>query len=681
MSPPSELAEAPHDAPRSGRAPRWSSTRLVIGAVVVALVPFVVATVRAIQGGWVPTGDNGLIAVRVHDVFSAHPPLLYTWSSSSLTAPVDFNHPGPLLFDALAIPTAVSRWSGLLVGVALLNAAAVVGIVIAAFRRGGALLAGAAVAVAAALCWSMGSELLFDPWSPNSLLLPFFLFLFLAWCVAAGDLVVLPWLAGVGSLLLATNLGFGLLVPAIAVVAIGGLVLALRRDRRADGADGADVDRTRPVRRVLLVTAVVFVLCWIQPIVEQFTSSGEGNFTRIARGLTSGGTVLGTREGIARFAGATVTWWLPWTMRAGSLVLSSTALAAFGVVIVALVLAACAWVGRRRHDREVVAVVAVAAVAAAAGLVSAIRTPTAIFGGLISYQTRWLWALAAFMTFTVVVTVLRRLVRDPRLVRPVVAGFALVTVAVALANLPTRRNGSDAPDWTMPIARDLNHQLGGLGRGTLYVDWRGEPFSQYYGSAVIAELNRRGVPFVVTDAVLVRSLGSHRRFNGHNATAELRVRTGDDAYVPPPGGHRVALHEDLTVAERRELASLKQQVRSYLRANGLQLTPKGKAAFARLAAAGSKLSPPTTPTSPPSSSATSPTASAGAAGASAFDPDALLANRAFVNMIDQGYLALSGRWIEVFYRYAQLQAQRDTRTVGVFVGPVLPPGATGASGS
>jgi hypothetical protein len=176
----------------------------------------------------------------------------------------------------------------------------------------------------------------------------------------------------------------------------------------------------------------------------------------------------------------------------------------------------------------------------------------------------------------------------------------------------------------------------------------------------------------------VRSLGSHRRFNGRNATAELRVRTGDDAYAAPPGAHRVALHEDLTVAERRKLASLKEEVRGYLRANGLQLTPKGRAAFARLAAAGSKLPQTTTPTTSTGATSSSPTG--GASTTSAFDPDTLLANRAFVDMIDQGYLALSGRWIDVFYRYAQLQAQRNTRTVGVYVGPVLPRGATGGSG-
>jgi hypothetical protein len=76
-------------------------------------------------------GDNGLIAVRVRDVFSHHPPLLYTWSTASLWAGFCFNHPGPLLFDLLAVPTALFQgWEGLAVGAALLNGLSLIGIAV-----------------------------------------------------------------------------------------------------------------------------------------------------------------------------------------------------------------------------------------------------------------------------------------------------------------------------------------------------------------------------------------------------------------------------------------------------------------------------------------------------------------------------------------------------------------------
>ena len=79
----------------------------------------------------------------------------------------------PRDFDVLALPTAMFGGpQGLPAGTALLNSACVLGIAILARRRGGWLLASAAIAVTTLLCGTMGSQLLFDPWSPNNLLLP-----------------------------------------------------------------------------------------------------------------------------------------------------------------------------------------------------------------------------------------------------------------------------------------------------------------------------------------------------------------------------------------------------------------------------------------------------------------------------------------------------------------------------
>jgi hypothetical protein len=62
------------------------------------------------------------------------------------------------------------------------------------------VLGSVAMLVTAVLCWAMGSELLFDPWQPHSLLLPFLFFLMAVWALSCGDLVMLPWVVGVGSL-------------------------------------------------------------------------------------------------------------------------------------------------------------------------------------------------------------------------------------------------------------------------------------------------------------------------------------------------------------------------------------------------------------------------------------------------------------------------------------------------
>ena len=69
-----------------------------------AVLPIVVAAVRAIVQHWRPIGDNALVALRAHDVLTSHQPLLGTWSSASLEAGTNLNHPGPLLFESVALP-------------------------------------------------------------------------------------------------------------------------------------------------------------------------------------------------------------------------------------------------------------------------------------------------------------------------------------------------------------------------------------------------------------------------------------------------------------------------------------------------------------------------------------------------------------------------------------------------
>jgi hypothetical protein len=162
-------AGASTGAPGQGRPPSAATrltTRLFIASVVVALVPVAVATTRAIQNGWIPTEDDALWAIRSRDLFIlTHLPLIGSWSSVSLSVKTLVNHPGPLYFDVLAVPARLFEpGAGVAFGVALVNVLCIVGIAVFAHRRGGALVGTIAMAATAALCWTMGSELLFDPW-------------------------------------------------------------------------------------------------------------------------------------------------------------------------------------------------------------------------------------------------------------------------------------------------------------------------------------------------------------------------------------------------------------------------------------------------------------------------------------------------------------------------------------
>jgi hypothetical protein len=76
-------------------------------SVVAAVAPVVVATVRAVAGGWRAISDNVFFGLRAADVFTEHHPLLGVWTSASVAIGKDVNNPGPLQFDLLALPVLI----------------------------------------------------------------------------------------------------------------------------------------------------------------------------------------------------------------------------------------------------------------------------------------------------------------------------------------------------------------------------------------------------------------------------------------------------------------------------------------------------------------------------------------------------------------------------------------------
>ena len=101
------------------------------------------------------------------------------------------------------------------------------------------------------------------------------------------------------------------------------------------------------------------------------------------------------------------------------------------------------------------------------------------------------------------------------------------------------------PDRPPPLASPthaVTNQLGALeGVGTVWFDETGLPLYDNYSAGVLAELQRRGVPFVVDDSGLVRQFGDDRRFDGTNADVHVVMRWGDAALTVPDGFEPVAL--------------------------------------------------------------------------------------------------------------------------------------------
>ena len=317
--------------------------RAFLVAVAVAIVPILVAAIRAVADDWAPIGDDAIAAIRAHDVFAGPVPLLGLWSSATLSAGVDLNHPGPLLYDALALPVTVfGHATGTALGMAVINALAVVGIAVFARRQGGAVLGITAVLIAAVLSWTAGSEALYVPWQAHAMILPFLLFMVLVWSVACGDLVALPWAAGVGSFVLQTHLSYTVLVPALGAVAVVAFVVRARSQTVTRGT----------VRKTGIITAAVVLLCWIQPVIDQLTGTGNlghllesGGGDADRAGFGYGARLLATVVGVPP-------WWFRPSFQDSFVRLEgwrapSPAAAAISLLAVATLLGVCWWVARR----------------------------------------------------------------------------------------------------------------------------------------------------------------------------------------------------------------------------------------------------------------------------------------------------------------------------------------------
>jgi len=532
--------ERPVEEARSGRG-------LLVAVLVAVNLPVVVATVRALLDGWQPVGDNGILLVRARDVGTEHHPLLGTWTSASLVLDTNLNNPGPLYFDAIA-PTVklLGPWVGLAVGVMLVNMAASSLAVVAGRRISGTESMVAVALVVVGLQFAMGSELLFDVWQPNALVLPFLAFLVVVTALATGDVAMAPWVVGLGSLLVQTHMSHAVLVAALTAVGAVGCALAARR---ADGPTAW--------RRPLAWAAVVVVLAWVQPLIEQFTGRGDGNLTRIVEAASSGeATPIGWDRAPRLMAETMVRG--PWFTRDSygkaipPIAADAPAYGAvtFGPAVAVLVAAAVVLVGitvwaRRTGRRGLSTLAAVAGAGLAIGYV-ALATSPVNSAGISLHQMRWLWPIAALITAAGLVAVFS-LVRA----RPVAQGRVLVAatavaVVVAVANLPTHLSAShgpteDAPSLTSAV--ELVGQLGALeGRGTVRYDPTGLLFGEPYSGLTFAEMQDRDIPFVFDDEGFIRQFGEGRRDDG---SADLRMWQveGDDALEVPPGVERVALAE------------------------------------------------------------------------------------------------------------------------------------------
>ncbi len=655
-----EAASQPEAAERAWGADDPWCRRLARVGLAAVLAALAVAAGRAVRDGWVPVGDSALIAVRAHDVLGGGPqPRLGLWASTSWSLGFDLNHPGPLLYQLLAVPVAlIGGGAGVVVGTVAIEGAAVAGTYVAAQRRGGPPAAAAAMACAGMLCWAMGSGVLVEPWHATTVLLPFLCFVTLAWSVAAGDLVCLPWMALTGSLVLQTNLSYALLVPVVAA----GSVVALAADRLRRR-------RRRRVRRwavaAVAATAAVVLVAWALPLSEQVTGKGEGNVSRLVRSVGKDVMTLDVSTAMRTVADvlALPPWFAPpsfaddFRLTAFGNPLPSLAASAAAMAVLAAALVAVVIDARRRRDSAATTAGAVAAALVALALVTALQTPTSDYG-TIAYQLRWLWPVAAFVALAVAVAAARRFGSTGRAVRGWTAALAGVATAAALLALPATTHGTTAAATTMPVAQALVGDVADADlTGPLLVACAEHVFDPYC-EAVMAELRDEDVPFLVPDGIGPRQLGEARRWDGRAGQALLRVVTGDLAVLPPDDGSRtIALQRGLSRSDQLELFYLQQDLTAAVAAGDLHLNERGR----RVAARGDLFS-----VDPDAESPTIDPARVIEVRSALFGEQ----RRDLVAMVIENLLEPNRKWDRALARYAELQRVWDERTAAVMLGPL-----------
>lgn len=539
-----ELEQGPRD-PRSW----WFLVAAGIAVGVVLLVG-----VRAAVDGWLPVGDEGFFALRAHDVFSHHPPLIGTASSASTYSDAPTSHPGPLQFFALALPVAVLGVGvGTVIGTALINGLAVGG-AIALVRSRLGVVAGSAAAVAfAGLAWAMGSVILHDPWGPFAIILPFGLFVVAVGIAAGGEARTLPVVALAGSLVLQTHASYVLLVPGLAALAVGGVLIN---------------DRTRATVRWIAISAGVTLLCWIPPILQQLRNE-PGNLVALWRAAHAEGPGTVTAQQAVYLVSGTVAlppfWFAPGFEDASPLYnhLSDGQRTPVGNIAAVLLISLLGIATRsawKRRDRIVLGALATSVVGLALAWLSIKRAPAYGVWG-VSY-IRFLWPLSLWVWFSLGLAAVRSWSRPRIPSRVVLPALTALVVVIALATIPQRDTSVVERDgWqerAHPIVDAVVAAVDDL-HGPVLLHQTVTEANFTYGPLLMAELAQRNIPFLVDDPTLIRQVGAHRAATPQNEPAAVLqlVQIPDDTIN---GGTILYQDDGLSPAEARELDKLTDQL-------------------------------------------------------------------------------------------------------------------------
>lgn len=535
--------------PDCSRRDRWWCVLLAA----LLLLPLLVSAFHlwfGVGSDYLPTVDWALLELQTRDALE-HGVFVGPYSRFG------WNHPGPMLFYALAVPYKLlgSRSVSMHIAALGVNAVTVATIGWVAYRRGRLAMVIIVLVPVALLMRTLGADVLRDPWNPYLPVLPLLLLILLAWSIAADDVWMLPIAILVASFTIQSHVGLALETVALLLVALAAVVFRGLRP----APEGRRAYWVRAAKSFGVATAV-FVAAW-SPVAYGTFVKNDGNIGKLlafftdgreTAGFTTALEVLGLQwgpkpewlfgaRGFGFLGNAFLEprWWLAVWLALG-----------IGTVVIAL----------RRRVAETVWLAVVAAV----GLLAAGIAVSSIVGLVYPYLNRWTWTLGTALG----ILVLQGLwLAVPEARRAGVLRWSLPVAIVVLGTLSVIGT-VEAIDAGTPYSSAQRRErvitdevLANLpdGSGPVLID---TTQGGVIAPGIALQLERRGIPVQMRPAQPV-VYGSRRSKDDGPYRAELVVVLGDEeirAFESP--GPRIAHYvRKRNAADRAATRGFEQEAR------------------------------------------------------------------------------------------------------------------------
>lgn len=562
-----------------------------MAGLALALVPAAWSATHALVDGWVPAGDNALIALRVGDVFTAQTPLVGQPSTSDLYGASKARHPGPMEFWALALPYALLGPAvGLVIGATLVNAAAIAGVGFVAFRREGVLFALWSLLLVTVLSWGLGANFLHDPISSNAATFMVVLLFFLVWSLAVGDIRLLPLTAVVVSFVFQDHLS--VLGQNAVFVACGAAALSWEHHRNRRRSRQHWRDYRSLLSKWIAWSLLAVVVLWAPVVIQQFTGA-DGNLSEIYRSYSYN---TGHAHGVAWSLDRLSTALGPVPVFARSFGLNElgyldvpTGAARFYFMLPLIALVVLGALAARRGARRALLLALLTLAALVSGFYSAMSLPERGQPELKQSAVRWMWMVSLFVWLAIGWLVWQMVAASRRRRVGKVAGLALLVtllVASVLASSSSARPERDGERFAA-LAEAFPKVRAALRPGDYLVQFGGIESGLTIGPAVALDIHDHGHG-IRAPIDLERAFGTERTYDpgrDKDLTGTVSVL---DKVLRHDADRLVAVIPSLSADDRHDLGAPLARAESGLhRSLGLKLTAKGR----RLAATGGGVGP------------------------------------------------------------------------------------------